>query len=334
MSLGANSLDKMNTDSPAPVSEYSEAPPEFPHQPPGAIARASRKFLDDPDYILRAWAAILIVIAIDWAWGRRAGFEIDGIIPAVRAVAMIAAVGFFFDYTRRARPVSEAAHYCALWLSLAVAIDIYSYAAATLRMPMCDLQFARMDAALGFNWSAGFAWIKSSSWMIRSVLSHAYNSIFIQVFFSIGYFALTRRSDRNLELLWIGMLAALITTSLSGLFPALGPYINGDMPAWSAVLLTIRNGTLSKFALTDMTGIVAFPSFHTVLAVLLVYVHRPPLRTFIPMAILNVLMLIAIPFAGHHYLVDVIAGIAVAFLSIAIGQAAMRWRSIARPQGV
>jgi hypothetical protein len=320
----------MDTDSAAPVSEYSEAPPESLHNPPRARVRASRKFLDDPDYILRAWAVILIVAAIDWVWAGRAGFKIGGIIPAVRAVTMLAAVGFLFDYTGRARQVSDAAHYCALWLSFAVALDTYSYVAATLRMPMWDLQFARMDAALGFNWSAGFHLIKSSSWMLRYLLSHVYNSIFIQVFASIGYFALIKRSDRNRELLWIGMLSALITTSLSGLFPALGPYAKGDMPAWSAVLVTIRNGSLSKFALADMTGIVAFPSFHTVLAVLLVYVHRPPLRSFVPMAILNALMLVAIPFAGHHYLVDVIAGAAVAPVSIAIVQAAMRPRSLAR----
>jgi hypothetical protein len=324
----------MNTDSPAPVSEYSEAPPESLHSPPGARARASRKFLDDPDYIIRAWAAVLIVVAIDWVWAWRAGLEIDGIIPALPGVAMIAAVGFFFDYTGRARPVSEAAHYCALWISFAVALAIYSYVVATLRMPMWDLRFARMDAALGFNWSAGFDWITSSNWTLRYLLSHAYNSIFVQVFFSTGYFALIKRSDRNRELLWIGMLSALITASLSGLFPALGPYVKGHMPAWSAVLVAIRNGSLSKFALADITGVVTFPSFHTVMAVLLVYVHRPPLRSFVPVAILNALMLVAIPFAGHHYLVDMIAGAAVASVSIAIGRAAMGSRSLARPEGV
>ena len=94
--------------------------------------------------------------------GLARGFRINGIIPALPGVAMIAAVGFFFDYTGRARPVSEAAHYCALWISFAVALAIYSYVVATLRMPMWDLRFARMDAALGFNWSAGFDWITSS----------------------------------------------------------------------------------------------------------------------------------------------------------------------------
>ncbi len=324
----------MNTDSPAPVSQYSKLPPESPHHPPGASARASRNFLDDPDYILRAWAAILIVIAIDWLWGRLAGFEIVEVTPAIRGIAMIAAVGFFFDYTGRARPVSESAHYCALWIAFAVALAVYSYVVATLRMPMWDLRFARMDTALGFNWSAGFDWIMASHWTIRYVLGHAYNSMMVQVFASIAYFALIGRSDRNRELLWIGMLSLLISVSLSGPFPALGPYTKGGMPAWSAVLVTIRNGTLSKFKLYDVTGIVAFPSCHTVMAVLLVYVHRPPLRTFVPVAILNVLMLIAIPFAGHHYLVDMIAGAAVASLAVAIARAAVRWQSIAQPQGV
>jgi len=275
----------------------------------------------------------LIVATIDWVWVRHAGFEIGGVIPALPGVASIAALGFFFDYTGRARQVSEAAHYCAVWISFAVALEIYSYAVATLRMPMWDQQFARMDAALGFNWAAGFDLIESSSWMLRRLLSHAYNSIIIQIFFSIGYFALIKRSDRNRELLWIGMLAALITTSLSGLFPAVGPYTTRGMPRWSAVLLTIRNGSLSKFTLADMTGIVTFPSFHTALAVLLVYVHRPPLRSFVPVAILNALMLVAIPFAGNHYLVDVIAGAAVTALSIAIVQAAMRPPSVARAEG-
>lgn len=318
----------MNTDLVATLSENSETPPEAPYNPPRASPRASWKLLDDSDYILRAWAVIVVVAAIDWVWGRRAGFEISGIIPVAQGVAMIAVVGFFFDYTRRSRQVSDAAHYCALWISFAAATNIYSYVVATLRMPMCDLQLARMDAALGFNWSAGFAQFRSWSWTLRYLLWHAYNSIYVQIFFSIGYFALAKRSDRNRELLWIGMLSSLITTSVSGFFPALGPYLKGDMPWWSAVLVTIRNGTLLKFSLADTTGIIAFPSFHAVLAVMLVYVHRPPLRSFVPMAILNALMLVAIPFAGHHYLIDEIAGAAVAFVSIAIVQAAIRPRSL------
>ncbi|HWJ41047.1 MAG TPA: phosphatase PAP2 family protein, partial [Candidatus Limnocylindrales bacterium] len=315
-------------DSAVPVAEYSEAPDVSLRN--SSRANASRKFLDDSDYILRAWAVILTLATIDWLWAKQAGIEISGMMRAVEGVATFAAFAFIVEYTGRVPQVAEAAHYVALWISVAVTVVVYSYVVATVRMPLRDADFARMDAALGFNWSAGFDWIMSLSSVTRYILEHAYNSMMAQVFASIAFFALIKRPDRNRELLWIGILSALITTTLSGLLPALGPYGKGGMPAWSAVLLTIRDGSLSKFALAHMTGIVAFPSFHTVMAVLLVYVHRPPLRSFVPVAILNVLMVVATPFAGHHYLVDLLSGAAVVAISIPIVHAAMRPRSLAR----
>src|SRR4029077_11707104 len=197
-------------------------------------------------------------------------------------------------------------------------------------MQLWDARFAHMDAALGFNW-LGCLTVIIPHPILRNLLEHDYNSVFVQVFVSIAYFAIIRRTDRNRELLWTGMFSALITASLSGLLPAVGPYVNDvkslplkDMPAWLAVFVTLRDGTLSKFALLDMTGIVTFPSFHTALAILLIYVHRPPLRSFVPVLILNVVMLVAIPFAGHHYLVDMIAGAGVAAISIGFVRLAMR----------
>jgi hypothetical protein len=316
----------------AQPSEFSKSPPET--RQVLSPARASRRLLDDEHYILRAWTVILIVAAVDWIGALHAGFEIGGIFAAVQVVMMFAGLGFVLDYFDRARPVSEATQYCALWIAFSIAILIYSYVVATLRMPMWDARFARMDSALGFNWNAGFAWATELNWRLQSILNFAYGSMMIQVFASIAYFVVIKRSDRNRELLWIGMLAVLISISLSGLFPALGPYGRTGMPPWSAALVTIRNGGLSKFTLREMTGIVAFPSCHAITAIVLVYVHRPPLRSFVPVAILNALMLIATPFAGHHYLVDILAGAAMVAVSILIVQTVMRPRDIARLEGV
>jgi PAP2 superfamily protein len=326
-------LDKsVGIDSAVPVAEYSEAPEASLRDQP--LTNASTKFLDDSDYILRAWAVILSLAAIDWLWARHAGIEISGIMQAAKGVGIFAVFAFIVDYTGRVRQMAEAAHYVALWISFAVALVIYSYVVATLRMPLRDANFARMDAALGFNWSAGFDWIMSSSSTTRYILEHAYNSMMVQVFASIAFFAVIKRSDRNRELLWIGMVSVIISVSLSGPFPALGPFTKGGMPSWSAVLVTIRDGTATKFTLDHLNGIVAFPSCHAVMAIVLVYVHRPPLRTFVPVAILNALMVVATPFAGHHYLVDMLSGAAVVAISIAIVEVAMRPRSVAQPQAV
>ena len=156
-----------NIDSAAAISEYPETAVESLSIASRTSANVSRKFLDDPDYILRAWAVILTLASIDWLWAWHAGFEISGLMPVVKGVAMFAAFGFLIDYSRRAPRVAEAAHYCALWIGFFVALEILSYAVATLRMPLWDSQFARADAALGFNWNAGFDWITALSPMAQ-----------------------------------------------------------------------------------------------------------------------------------------------------------------------
>ncbi len=274
-----------------------------------------RKLLEDPGYIGRAWAAILVVVAVNWFWAERVGLTFTGFVVVGIAIALLAVIGWFYGYTGRDRKLADLGQYCALWLAFPVAVNIYSYVIATLRLPLRDAEFARMDAALGFHWLVWLGLIGSHH-LLQFVMGYAYNSIFLQVFASIVYFSLAGRSDRNRELLWTAMLAALITVSVSGFLPAYGPFTGGAMPAWSAVLETIRAGGVTNFKIAEMEGIVAFPSFHTILGILLVYSHRPPARTFVPVAILNAIMLIAIPFAGHHYLIDVIAGAAVATLSI------------------
>jgi membrane-associated phospholipid phosphatase len=80
--------------------------------------------------------------------------------------------------------------------------------------------------------------------------------------------------------------------------------------------------------LSNLDGIVTFPSFHAAAAVLLAWAASgiPFLRY--PMIALNFLMLIsAIPIGGH-YAIDVIAGSLVAAVSIV---AARVWANLAQP---
>ncbi len=296
-------------------------------------ARAAAIASRNPEYLGRAWIAIAAVAALEWLWAERVGCTFTGSFALGAAVAILAAIGCFYGFTGRDRKLAELGHYCALWIAFPVAINIYSYLIATLRLPLRDVQLAGMDAALGFHWLAWLGRIEPYD-LLQSVFRYAYNSIFVQIFASVVYFSLAGRRDRNRELLWTSMISAFVCVSLSGFFPAYGPYTNGKMPEWSAVLQSIRDGGVTNFRIADMQGIVAFPSFHTILGILVMYAHRPPARTFVPVAILNVLMLVAIPFAGHHYLVDMIAGAVVAAVSIAVVQAVMRPRSLALPQGV
>jgi membrane-associated phospholipid phosphatase len=77
----------------------------------------------------------------------------------------------------------------------------------------------------------------------------------------------------------------------------------------------MRNGGSASFALGQLRGIVTFPSYHTVLAILFTYAHRSR-RSFPVFLIINCLMLVSIPSEGGHYLSDVLAGAGLAVVAI------------------
>ena len=70
-----------------------------------------------------------------------------------------------------------------------------------------------------------------------------------------------------------------------------------------------------------MQGIVTMPSYHTVMAVLLTYAFRRTGLIGYGIATLNLVMLLSIPPIGGHYLVDVLAGGALALGAIAVQRA-------------
>ena len=74
----------------------------------------------------------------------------------------------------------------------------------------------------------------------------------------------------------------------------------------------MRNGTLHALDLARLAGLVNFPSFHTTLAIVFVYAVRRRSRPLTIAAALNVVMIVSVLTEGGHYLVDVIAGAAVA----------------------
>jgi hypothetical protein len=261
------------------------------------------------------WLTVGLVGAIDSVWAWHTGFDFHGFPQAILIVGTLVTIGLYYGYSGRNPRFRDLGHYLALWLVFPLALNIYSYLAATLHFPLCDAQLSALDESLGFHW---LLWARPiyAHKVAKLALLLAYDSIFLQGFASVAFFALTGNTQRNRELLWIAMLAGIATVVISGFAPALGPMTAGHVPEWTKVLLKLRDGSMTSTALWNMNGIVAFPSFHTVLGVVFIYVHRPPSWTFIPIAVLNSAVLVATPFMGHHYLIDVFAGAAITMLAI------------------
>jgi PAP2 superfamily len=281
-------------------------------------------YAPESDYrsTVAAWALILIMAVIDTVGARDTGMQVVHASRIALTLGLLGAISFAFGNWARSPKVAQAAVYAALWVSFNLVLVILTYLVAELRMPLWDATFARMDSALGFHWLAWYRAVHPHH-TLDLVLRIVYSSIVPQIVFSLSLFAYLGHNDRNAELLWTTMISALIATAVSSAAPALGPCADGHLTPWMQSLIALRSGAVSAHALGGLQGIITMPSFHAVLAVLFVYTNRPPMRSFYPIAALNLLMLFSLLPIGHHYLVDMIGGVLVALASIVAYRAAL-----------
>ena len=208
---------------------------------------------------------------------------------------------------------------------LASVLTVYS----GRRFPLTDHALAAVDRALGFDWVALLQLFDRHPWL-NTILQAAYRSIIAQVLLIIVALALTGQAERVYRFLTATNLALLTTCIASVFFPALGPYVTyGVSPAdhpdialvsagkTSDAILWLRAAVFTDPVPSFAVGLIWFPSFHAATAAIYAWATwRTPVVRWIGLA-LNVLMLIATPIHGDHYLVDVLSGLAVAAAAVA-----------------
>jgi PAP2 superfamily len=195
------------------------------------------------------------------------------------------------------------------------ALTPLTYIAAAFGYPLVDIALTKLDAILfGFDWNVEANWVANHpalDWLLR----RAYYSLYYQgaLVFLVG--SVNRPGDRNGEIIWQFCISLVLTCAIFVFTPALGHAAHIGT-GWMQTLMMIRNGEWADFDFSHVEGIISFPSFHTTLAILLVYAvrhHRWLLAVLVP---LNMLLIVATLSVGGHYLVDLPAGAAVAFISI------------------
>jgi PAP2 superfamily len=203
-------------------------------------------------------------------------------------------------------------------VQLIVALKAFSpltYLAAASRYPLVDSASTKLDAMFGFDWNVEANWVANHpglDWLLQQ----AYFSLYYQGAFVFLVGSVSRPGDRNGEIIWQFCISLALTCAIFVFTPALGHVAHAGT-GWLQTLLMIRNGEWASLDFSHVEGIICFPSFHTTLAILLVYAvrdHRWLLAVFVP---LNILLIVATLSVGGHYLMDLPAGATVAVLSIA-----------------
>ncbi len=249
--------------------------------------------------------------------------SISGWLEPMVPIGLLGLIAVMYSRYRPAPALAEMAVFGAKWIAFTTLGIALTYLGASIGLPLMDSEFVRWDRALGFDW---IEWVNAIATLPAAggALALAYDSLLLQIALSIVLLAAARTPGRNKELLLGATISLLITTLIASLTPAMGPWIyfehgitSPEQIAYAKDVMALRSGHSVDFEIKNMEGILCFPSYHTVLAVLITFAHRRS-RYFAAFAAANIWMVLSIPSQGGHYFVDMVAGVAVAVIALLI----------------
>jgi membrane-associated phospholipid phosphatase len=241
---------------------------------------------------------------------------------AVASVFGLAA--FFYTRMRPDQRLASALGCTAQLIAFAAVAAPLSYLAAALNFPLRDGLFDAADRALGFDWASLLAWMNARS-SLFAILDLAYASFLPQAAVTVLCLSFCDQALRLRTFMLAFVVTTLITIVISGVLPAYGVWMHHGLQAEAGSILpashtswaafgALRDGTLRLLVASGSEGIITFPSLHAALGVIfLLALWRVPLVRWAGVVV-NVLMIAATPIDGSHYLVDVIAGVAIALI--------------------
>jgi len=269
-----------------------------------ALTAPSTRFPDaihTPPLLLVAAITVLALVLNQWT-------QLRWLTPAYQLIWMpvlfcAALAGYA---TLRAQPaIREIGIYLGFWFFYPLFAAQLSYIATRTHFPLQDALFMRLDGALGFTWG-GWVEFWLAHPLLLAVQQFAYDSSYWQPLLYVPFFALFAPRGRNGEFLTAILLGLTATILVYTVLPSLGPADMAGLKAPSGeIIRTLRTGSSGPY---PYFGIIAFPSFHTVMALLFIAAHRGNPVTFPLVLAFNLVMLTAIPYSGDHYLTDMIAG--------------------------
>ncbi|SMX22054.1 phosphatase PAP2 family protein [Boseongicola aestuarii] len=182
------------------------------------------------------------------------------------------------------------------------------------------------DDFLSYNWSNSIVWL--AAWPdVGNTLAIVYSTSLYQLVIVMAVLAFSGAGIPLYRYLATAAVSLFITVTIWMIWPSFGPAISQTIPNESNIEMTIVvDSSYQKEMLrrisegpssvppTTTLGLIAFPSYHTVM-MLLVIVYAWRTVAGWPLFLFNIPMLPAILLQGAHYIADVVAGLIVFLFS-------------------
>ncbi|NJS38403.1 MAG: hypothetical protein HC783_04575 [Rhodobacteraceae bacterium] len=210
----------------------------------------------------------------------------------------------------------------AIFMGFTAVSSLFIFTLFPLPRPLIDPWLTRVDALLGYHWPS-FVQALAAYPGFAQALGLLYHSSLPQIVLTICLLAALGRTLVLHRFLAVGILTLVAAVAIWWVFPSIGPsgffaipedvrlatglYFDSDYGAYLRQLVETGPTRISPEV---MTGVVAFPSYHMVMACMVVWYTRGTLL-FLPALVANALMIPATLSHGGHHLIDLVAGVAV-----------------------
>jgi hypothetical protein len=263
----------------------------------------------------------VLLIATGWGSWTRAGSGWQGIAVACGVVLPVTLLPAIL-YNDRKRYIERNAALTLPWVVLLVAI-IPPLAVLSVRfeLPLRDALFGKMDSALGFNVPVIAAWIAAHP-QLRMMSDRSYDVLYLLLPLAMFLPPIVGKREAAEQFIVANAAAFVISFPIFTMMPAIGPWVGSSFAgsaaqkACEASIVALHGG--SKTAV--VVGVVCFPSFHVIWAMLSAWSlwAIPSLR--VAGAVMALLVVVSTVTTGWHYFVDVLAGLVVAAVALAIAR--------------
>lgn len=282
--------------------------------------------------IILALAALDVLLLLH----KQAAIDIPGYLCALATGGAAVAIGQFYRRWRGNEGIALATTAAGLFIIFSIAGSVFNYLLLPIQGERIDPLLMRIDAMLGFSWAGMVTWTSLHPFF-GNLLQVVYLSSMPQLIVVILVLGFSRRREELHRFLLTGLICALITIGFWGFFPSSGPAAFEILPkevldrmpmvvgpAYGAELNRLAHEGVSFITPKEVLGLIAFPSFHTVMALLSVYFMARFVLVLPLFIVINILMIPAILVHGGHHLIDLIGGLLTFVVGMALSGLALR----------
>jgi membrane-associated phospholipid phosphatase len=284
-----------------------------------------------------SWALIALTGIAFLAFPADAPFSIEasGLVAPAATLLLLVAATAAAGLAPAPHPLAAALPFFRQVVAFSCLAAALSYQAAARGGALWDPALRAWDLALGFDAPAFFGFLEARP-LLAALNEVMYHSLIPQLVTALLALAWYGKTFEMRVLMFASIASGLAAVLLSAAFPAMGNlYSPADYPnlgssaAWlhRGDIAGLRAGTLRNLDLGSMQGIVTFPSYHAALATIYIAAFRAvPVLRWVGGG-WALLTLASTPAGGGHYLVDVIAGVALALAALRAARSAVYWNA-------